>query len=202
MEYEAEKNRLVVGLGNPGRRYVRTRHNVGWMVLEALRARLAVDSGRLAFGGQLYNVRPGVTDGTPLRVALFEPHTYMNRSGEAVKGLIAFYKINCRDILVVLDDMALLPGMLRVRASGSGGGHNGLMDVLRLLGTEEVPRLRVGIGPSPPEMDPADYVLGPFAPGEMELIAPAVQLAADAVQDWINSDIKNVMEKYNRKTET
>ncbi len=199
MDYETGRTKFVVGLGNPGRRYARTRHNVGWMVLAKLRERWAVGGGRASFAGQVYDGRSVAPDGVSRRVMLFEPHLYMNRSGEAVKGLLSFYKPDHRDVLVVLDDMALPAGRLRARASGSGGGHNGLKDVLRLLGTDELPRLRIGIGESPPEMDPADYVLTPFGSGEMEIMDPAIEQAADAVEDWAHRDINYVMETYNRR---
>lgn len=169
------------------------------MVLETLRDRWNIDGGRAAFCGRVYDGTVSGPDGTARRVMLFEPQLYMNRSGEAVKGLVNFYKIDPRDLLLVLDDMALPLGRIRARAGGSAGGHNGLNDALRLLGTDQVPRVRIGIGAAPPEMDPADYVLEPFAPGEMETIAPAIELAADAVENWIHRGINYVMETYNRK---
>ena len=140
-------------------------------------------------------------DGTVAKVVLFEPLLYMNRSGEAVKGLVEYYKTSHQDVLVVLDDMALPLGKLRLRASGSAGGHNGLDDVLKLLGTQDVPRLRVGVGASPPEMDPADYVLSPFAASEKEIIDQVIGRAAKAVEDWMERDIEQVMEEYNRKAD-
>jgi len=202
MDCLAETTKLIVGLGNPGRRYAKTRHNVGWMVLAEARRRWGLaDEGRKAFGGEVYDARRAAPDGASRRVMLFEPHMYMNRSGEAVAGLAAFYKADCRNLLIVMDDMDLPVGALRVRARGSAGGHKGLDDVLRLLGTQDVPRLRLGIGSPPPPMDAIDFVLGAFDDAELASIAPAVTRAADAVDDWIAWGIQAVMDKYNRKVE-
>ena len=201
MDQQAERTRFVVALGNPGRRYARTRHNVGWFVSTALRKRWNAEKGRRAFGGRLLDLRPAVADGQPRRVMLFEPLTYMNRSGEAAATLVGFYKADWTDVLVVLDDMALPPGKLRARAGGSDGGHNGLKDVLAMAGTQEVPRLRIGIGPPPAGMDAIDYVLTAFGDEQKQTIDKAVDKAADAVEDWIEFDIKYVMDKYNAETE-
>jgi PTH1 family peptidyl-tRNA hydrolase len=132
-------------------------------------------------------------------VLLFQPQTFMNRSGLAVAGLMRYYKAECRDLLVVLDDMALPLGQLRFRARGSSGGHKGLADVLAALGSEQVPRLRIGIGAAPPEMDGADYVLTAFGPEEQETLSRAVRQAVLAVEDWIATGLTGAMEKYNRK---
>ena len=200
MDYQHAQTRFVVGLGNPGRRYARTRHNVGWLVLAVLRKRWAIAQGKMAFGGELFDGGPVGQAGAQRRVMLFEPHMYMNRSGSAVKGLMVFYEAQPRDVLVVLDDMALPLGALRARASGSGGGHNGLKDILKVLTTHDIPRVRVGIGPAAAGTDGVDYVLGTFAPQELEIIEETVERAADAVEDWIAYDINRVMDKYNRKT--
>ena len=189
--------KLVVGLGNPGSRYARTRHNVGWMVLEALRQRWNWDGGRKMFGGLLYDGRATGPDGQSQRVLLLEPHTYMNASGQAVATAAGFHKVPPCDVLVVLDDMALELGRLRVRPGGSAGGHNGLSDVLRALGTSEVGRLRVGIG-SPPPGAWIDFVLTAFSAEEQEVIRPAVKLAAAAVEDWVFRGMAWVMNHYNR----
>ncbi len=199
MDLPAESTRYIVGLGNPGRRYAKTRHNVGWMALAALRRRWAIGDGRAAFSGMMYEAR--LADQAASRVVLFEPQLYMNRSGEAVNGLISFYKADSRNVLVVLDDMALPLGRLRARANGSAGGHNGLKDILRHLGTDEVSRVRIGIGASPEQMDSADYVLAKFADEEIETVATTIERAADAVEDWIAKDIRYVMDNYNRPPE-
>jgi len=191
--------RFVVGLGNPGRRYVRTRHNAGFRVLETLRRRWQAPEPRKTFCGHVTDVRlPARAGGEARRVVLLAPQTYMNDSGKAVLEMTKFYKADCRDVLVVLDDLALPPGRLRARACGSAGGHKGLADILRVLGTERVPRLRIGIGAAPPEMEAEDYVLAKFGPQEGPTMEEAFDLAADAVEDWIFGDIECVMQEYNR----
>lgn len=169
--------------------------------MATLRRRWGVESGRKAFGGQLYDARPTRPDGRLRHVMLFEPLTYMNRSGEAANAMVSFYKADWQDVLVVLDDLALPPGRLRARAAGSDGGHNGLKDILALAGRQDVPRLRIGIGPPPGEMDAVNYVLTAFREDEKEIIDKAAGRAADAVEDWIAFDIKCVMDKYNAKEE-
>ncbi len=193
--------KFVVGLGNPGRRYAKTRHNIGWMVLDVLRRRWNVESGRKVFNGKLYETGPIGPEDKPHRVKLFEPLTYMNCSGQAVKGLATYYGADNNDILIVLDDMALPTGAIRARETGSAGGHNGLGDIVRLLASKDIPRLRVGIGSPPPEIDSADYVLMKFRDDEKETIQEAIERAATAVEDWIAFGMKYVMDKYNRKTD-
>ncbi len=196
---EKSDRRFVVGLGNPGRKYVKTRHNVGFQVLETLRSRWALDSGKDNFEGLTWDyhfARPGA----PLRrVTLLAPMTYMNDSGRSVRKLMDYYKADVSELLVVLDEMALPVAQLRLRPGGSAGGHNGLDDIVRACGTNDVPRLRIGIGAAPGVMEPSDYVLGKFGKDELEDIGSAIQLAADAVEDWLFGDISKVMEKYNRK---
>jgi len=186
-----------VGLGNPGRKYAATRHNVGFGVVEALVQRWDAPDGREAFGGVLYDARPTAPDGTGWRVMMLTPLTYMNDSGRAVRELTAFYKAQLDEIMVVLDDMALLTGQLRARRAGSAGGHKGLADVQAALGSEEVPRLRIGIGAPPEYMDATDYVLAPFGDDEAQTIRRALTRAAGAVEDWVFNGIEYVMDKYN-----
>jgi PTH1 family peptidyl-tRNA hydrolase len=193
------RQRVVVGLGNPGRRYRRTRHNVGFMVVRRLAERWQCPRPRKAFDGRLYEARASRGGRGTRRAWLFEPQTYVNRSGHAVRTLAGFYKLAARDVLVVLDDMALPTGRLRARAKGSSGGHNGLEDILRAFGGDELPRLRVGIGSPPPQMDPRDYVLSRFSAEEAEAMDRAVALAADAVEDWLFEDITYVMNTYNTR---
>jgi PTH1 family peptidyl-tRNA hydrolase len=190
------ERKFVVGLGNPGRKYRRTRHNVGFEALAELIARFSADGPREAFAGELWQARPA---GLDEQVLLLAPQTYMNRSGRAVAEMLRFYKASPGDLMVVYDDMALEAGQLRCRQGGSAGGHNGLADVIAALGTDEVPRLRIGIGAAPPRMDAADYVLGKFTEDEIAVIGPAVDAAADAVQDWLRHGIRYVMDRYNQK---
>jgi len=194
-----QRVRFVVGLGNPSRQYERTRHNVGFRVLESLRSRWLSRAGRSAFLGRLDDVRVE-RDARAIRVFLLEPQTFMNRSGQAVRQMVDFYKVeDLSCLLIVLDDLALEVGRLRLRGDGSAGGHNGLADILDRLGTTQVPRLRIGIGAKPPLMDQADYVLSAFTADEEEQIAPAVRRAAQAVEDWLFQDLSRVMETYNAK---
>ncbi len=196
---ETNDRRFVVGLGNPGRKYADTRHNVGFRVLEVLQNRWNLGSGKEEFEGLTWSHHFGRAGVGMRRVVLLAPMTYMNCSGRSVRKLLDFYKAEPSDLLVILDDLALPVAQLRIRAGGSAGGHNGLDDIIRACGTTEVDRLRIGIGPAPGIMDPKDYVLGKFAKSELEDIGCGIQLAADAVEDWIFGDLMQVMEKYNRK---
>ena len=191
----------MVGLGNPGRQYAQTRHNVGFRVVDLLASRWRAGEGKAAFGGQVWEVRPAGPQGASRQVVLFEPHTYMNRSGQAVRELAAFYKAEPGEMLVVLDVMNLPVGRVRLRAEGSSGGQKGLADVVGQLGTQAVPRLRIGIGAPPGRMDGADFVLSKFAPDDFEIIETAIQVAADAVNDWVFRGMNYAMEIYNRKPE-
>ncbi len=193
-----ERNRrIVLGLGNPGRRYVGTRHNVGFEVLETLRRRWG-GTPRTAFSSEIVETvfRPG---GEETRALLVAPQTYMNRSGQAAQKVVSFFKLPLDCVLVVMDDMALPTGAIRLRADGSAGGHNGLNDIQRALGGSAVPRLRIGIGAAPGPIDPADYVLGRFTAEELETIRPAVETAADAVETWAQEGINRAMDTYNRR---
>jgi PTH1 family peptidyl-tRNA hydrolase len=198
-EEQDERRRFVVGLGNPGPKYARTRHNVGFRVLEALRRRWDADPPRKAFGGEVCDARPARPGAGERRVLLLAPHTYMNRSGLAVRDMAEFHKAGLDEILVVLDDMDLPPGRVRARAGGSAGGQKGLADVLARLRSEQVPRLRIGIGRPPPSMDGTDFVLTRFHEEEEEIIEIAIQTAADAVEDWVFCGLTFVMEKYNKR---
>ncbi|MBS3733500.1 MAG: aminoacyl-tRNA hydrolase [Phycisphaerae bacterium] len=189
----------MIGLGNPGRRYKRTRHNVGFDVVDALVARWGLGRGRKGFGGRVYRARRRVGD-AERRVVLFKPLQYMNRSGGPVRDVTAFEKADRQDVLVVLDDLALNLGRIRARPSGSGGGHKGLRDVIAALGGQDVPRLRVGIGAPPPPMDATAYVLQRFAPDEHEAVERAIDRAADAVEDWLANGMAYVMDRYNRRS--
>jgi PTH1 family peptidyl-tRNA hydrolase len=200
-DQQADRRTFVVGLGNPGRQYAATRHNVGFRVVEALWRRWQAEVPRRAFGGLVCEARPSRPEAGTRRVVLLEPHTYMNCSGQAVQEMAAFYKAELNEILVVLDDMALPVGQLRARAGGSTGGQKGLADVLLRLGSQQVPRLRIGIGGPPGRMDGADFVLSKFADAEQEIIDVVIAQAAMAVEDWVFRGLDYVMERYNRKYE-
>jgi PTH1 family peptidyl-tRNA hydrolase len=183
--------RLVAGLGNPGREYQRTRHNVGFMVLD----RLAADAQLPWQFSSKWNAGWAKTD-----VILVKPATFMNRSGEAIAAIAYFYKIAAQEVLIVLDDFALPLGRLRLRAQGSSGGHNGLESVLDHFGTDSVPRLRVGIGSAPVE-GATDYVLGRFFEEEQPLLDATIRRAADAVKWAIDKGLIAAMNLFNQQPE-
>ncbi|MEX2185807.1 MAG: aminoacyl-tRNA hydrolase [Pirellulales bacterium] len=186
--------KLVVGLGNPGRKYIGTRHNIGFVVLDELSRRHATASARKAYGGEVVEANVGGE-----RLLLLAPHTYMNRSGQSVRQAVDFYKIEPADVLVVCDDMNLPLGQLRMRIKGSDGGQKGLADIIRHLGTDELSRLRVGIDRPPENWDGVDYVLGKFTKAENEEMAIAVPRAADAVAVWAAEGAEACMNRFNSK---
>lgn len=189
-EPATSNRRLVVGLGNPGVEYRGTRHNVGFQVVECLADRLGVARARTRFAGELLETRGG---GGP--VLLLKPSTYMNRSGRSVAEAVHYYALELSWVMVVCDDFNLPLGRLRFRRSGSHGGQKGLMDIIARLGTDQFPRLRIGI--AAPDGDAIDHVLGRFAPEEIPVINEAVSTAATAVEQWLASDIEAVMNTYN-----
>jgi peptidyl-tRNA hydrolase, PTH1 family len=184
--------KLLVGLGNPGPRYRETRHNVGFQVIDELARRGAVSGWREAFNALTART---VAAGQP--AVLAKPVTFMNLSGEAVAGVASFYKIEPADVLIVLDEAALPLGRLRARRRGTAGGHNGLKSVIERLGTDEVPRLRIGVGRGDLRRDLADHVLSKFEPGEREMVEAAVLRAADAADMFVAEGIERVMNAFN-----
>ncbi|MHC4947591.1 MAG: aminoacyl-tRNA hydrolase [Planctomycetota bacterium] len=189
--------KIVAGLGNPGVEHQRTRHNVGYDVLDRLARRYA--PGAPARGRFHGAVIEAVVDTE--KVLLLKPLTYMNRSGTSVGEAVRFYKLEPEtDLLVLVDDIALPCGAIRLRGSGGTGGHNGLADVDRKLGTSAWARLRIGIDP-PGTIPQSDYVLGRFRPEQLEQVEPALDRAAEAAVCWINHGIIETMNRFNRKTE-
>ena len=184
--------KLLVGLGNPGHAYEGTRHNVGFEVLEVLARRAGNPPRRQRFQGE---AAQAVIRGCP--VLLLWPLTWMNLSGSSVLAARDFFKIEHSDILVICDDFNLVSGTIRMRPTGSAGGQNGLGDILRRIGGQDVPRLRVGIGPVPSGWKPADFVLGRFSKAERDAVAPLVERAADAAEDWVAVGIQAAMNRYN-----
>ncbi|MHC4386322.1 MAG: aminoacyl-tRNA hydrolase [Planctomycetota bacterium] len=185
--------KLIAGLGNPGNEYEGTRHNIGFMVADALAERLGASIRRKKFNAMVEEVH---AEGTKL--LLVKPQHYMNRSGHAVATAAGFYKLASTDVLVVTDDMALDVGRIRLRAKGSSGGHNGLKDIIARIGSDNFPRLRVGIGDSG-QMDAADYVLSRFSADEREIIDGVVQTAVEAVLCWLRDGVDIAMTRYNTK---
>lgn len=185
--------KMVVGLGNPGARYAETRHNVGFLVVDQLADRHGVARPRWKFQALLGEARIGSET-----VWLLQPQTYMNLSGEAVAAAVRFYQIDLVDLLVVCDDLNLPLGCLRFRRKGSDGGHKGLRSVITCLGTEEFPRLRLGIGqPEDPSMEAVDYVLSRFRDDEIEALNQALGRAADGVEKWVQEGIEAAMNQFN-----
>ena len=184
--------KLIVGLGNPGKQYVDTRHNVGFDLLAELANRHAAGSPKKKFHAELREASIG---GQP--VLLMAPQTFMNLSGQAVQPARDFYKIENEDLLVVCDDFALPIGKLRMRASGSAGGQKGLSDIIQRFGADTIPRLRIGIGPLPPSWDAAGFVLGKFSLEERNAITKSIQKAADVVAIWVREGIVKAMNENN-----
>jgi len=183
---------MIVGLGNPGKKYAETRHNVGFKAVDLLAETIGIEISKRSFGARL-----GKGNVAGKSVMLLKPWQYMNRSGQSVADAIGFYKLHLCDVLVVLDDMWLEPGQIRLREKGSAGGHNGLTDVLEKLGTENVPRLRVGIGQCAAD-DAVDYVLGEPDKKEGGLIKEGIVRARDAAICWLEEGTRAAMAKFNR----
>ena len=186
--------KLIVGLGNPGRRYAETRHNVGFAVAAKLLPKISASSAREKFNGELAE---GTMDGE--KVAVLCPMTFMNASGDSVRRAVDFYKIEPAgdDLLVICDDLNLSSGRLRIRRGGSAGGQKGLADIIRVLATDQVPRLRIGIDRPPEHMDVVDYVLGKFGPEDRDMIEQVYDLAATACADWVRQGTLFTMNRYN-----
>lgn len=197
--------KLIVGLGNPGREYVATRHNVGFEVLDRFATRLGLiskesDFDRMAranFEGLALDGPATLSGGVQERVLLLKPMTFMNLSGRSVQAAKAFYQLSGTDLMIVLDDIALPCGKVRLRQAGSPGGHNGLRDIERALGTDAYPRLRVGIDPPPPRVPQKDYVLGRFSEEQRKSLCPAIDRAGDALLDWMENGIVSAMNRFN-----
>ncbi|MFG0306462.1 MAG: aminoacyl-tRNA hydrolase [Phycisphaerales bacterium JB040] len=188
--------KLVVGLGNPGREYEHTRHNAGWLALDVLAARHAPGGVATSkFGAAMLDARLGGD-----KVVLLKPMKFMNRSGGPVAEAVAFYKLDpARDLVVLVDEVALPVGHVRVRASGGTGGHNGLADLDRALGGRDYARVRIGVGAVPRLMDKADWVLSRFMPEERDDADRSFGLAADAVEACLTEGTDAAMNRFNKK---
>lgn len=185
---------LIVGLGNPTKEYERTRHNAGFGAVDMLADKLNVTVAERKHKGLCGK---GMIGGE--KVILLKPQTYMNLSGESVRSAADFYKIDPEHIIVMYDDIDLDVGKLRVRARGSAGGHNGIKNIIAHLGTQEFPRVRIGVGAKPDRMDLADYVLGRFSQVERQVMEDAFKEAAEAAIAIVEDGIDAAMNRFNRK---
>ena len=181
---------LIVGLGNPGTKYEKTRHNMGFRVLDLLSEETGIEVTKEVFNGLLGRGKIFDND-----VLLFKPTTYMNLSGTAVQQVVHYFKVNIDDIIVVYDDMALAPGTIRMRIQGSSGGQKGIQNIIEQLGTDKIKRIRVGIGE--PTDNAIDYVLGKPTKEEEPLINDAVIRSVDAIKEALKSSFEKAMTKYN-----
>jgi PTH1 family peptidyl-tRNA hydrolase len=187
---------LLVGFGNPGREYINTRHNIGFMLIDRLAVRLNAHGMKLQSKAivmsALYEER---------KVILAKPQTYMNLSGQSVQGLLHFYKMPPENLLVAHDDLDLPFGTLRIRPAGGPGGQRGMASTIEQLGTKEFPRLRLGIGRPPGRMDPKDYVLQDFSKDDIKLLPEVLDRAADAALEFVIKGLNAAMNKYNGSIE-
>ena len=189
---------IIAGLGNPTEQYAGTRHNVGFDVIDALADKYNISvEGRKnrAFIGK------GVIEGQ--KVILVKPQTFMNLSGESIRGLVDYYKIDPEtELLVIYDDISLDVGQLRIRKKGSAGGHNGIKNIISHLGTDVFPRIKVGVGEKPKGYDLADYVLGHFSKEDRSIMEEGYENAVEAIKLFLAGEIDAAMNEYNRKAKT
>lgn len=183
---------IVAGLGNPGLEYENTRHNAGFLTMEELAKQCGAKLDQMKFKSDCGEAMLG-----EVRCLLMKPTTYMNLSGDAIAAAANFYKIPSEQVLVIYDDISLPPGKLRLRRKGSAGGHNGIKSIIAQLGTEEFPRIRVGVGAKPnPQYDLADWVLSKFSEEDMKALQPALEHAADAAKKIVSGDMNGAMNLY------
>jgi PTH1 family peptidyl-tRNA hydrolase len=187
--------KLIVGLGNPGPEYQKTRHNAGFLAVDRFVQRHALDGPRSKFHAGLWEGAVFL-QGKGHRVLVMQPMTYMNRSGLSVGEAVAFYKLQPADVMVLVDDLALESGVIRLRASGGAGGHNGLKDIQRSLGTQDYPRLRIGID-SKGLSNQVDYVLGRFTEEQLAAVQPALVRSCEAIECWLSEGIEKAMTSFN-----
>ena len=191
-----ETSYLLVGLGNPGREYRDSRHNVGFMLLDRIAVRLGargmkVQSKAIVINS-MYEDR---------KLILAKPQTYMNLSGQSVQGLIHFYKLPLTNVLIAYDDLDIPFGTIRIRPGGGPGGQRGMASTIEQLGTNDFPRLRIGIGRPPGKMDPAAYILQDFTRAEMKILSEILDRAADAALEFVVNGLDKAMNKYNGSIE-
>lgn len=183
---------IIAGLGNPGREYEGSRHNVGFMTLDELAGRYLIDvreKAHKALTGK------GMIEGN--KVILVKPQTYMNLSGESIRSVLDYYKVEPSEFIVIYDDISLEPGQIRIRKKGSAGGHNGIKNIIAHLGTQEFPRIRIGVGEKPERMDLADYVLSRFSKDEKEAMDQSFRDGAAAAVSMMSEGIDEAMNRFN-----
>ena len=186
---------LVVGLGNPGPKYESTRHNAGFMAVDAIAEKQSAVWKKTKWNAHTAECRMGDN-----RVLLIKPQTFMNNSGEAVSAIAKFYKMAPEHIIVLFDDISLSVGRLRIRRSGSDGGHNGCKDIIQLMGSDNIPRVKIGVGEKPhPDYDLKDWVLSNFKKDETESLKTAIENAGEAVLDMVSGKTDAAMNKFNKK---
>lgn len=184
---------LIVGLGNPGKEYTNTRHNIGFEVADAICSKHDIKLNKEKFRAILGEGRIGSE-----RVIIAKPQTYMNLSGESVREIADWYKIEDENIIIIYDDISLPTGFLRIREKGSAGGHNGIKNIIYQLGSDVFPRIKIGVGkPENSDYDMKDYVLGKFSKEETEILIKTAIRAVSAVEEIISADAKSAMNKYN-----
>jgi PTH1 family peptidyl-tRNA hydrolase len=186
------QRRVIVGLGNPGNEYARTRHNAGFQVIDRL-----AEKHSLKFSKMMSHAIVAVGEIDGVKVVLAKPQTFMNDSGSAVGPIAKFYKTPPDGVLVIYDDLDLPVAQVRMRKFGGSGGHNGMKSIIARLGTDAFPRMRMGIGRPPGRMDPMDYVLEPFSKADMELMQVSYDRAIDGIERWLRDDIDRVMNVVN-----
>lgn len=183
---------IIAGLGNPGRQYEGTRHNAGFQVIDILADRMGIAVDEKKFKGCYGKGMIGSE-----KVVLLKPQTFMNLSGESVRAAADFYKVEPDHMIIIYDDISLDPGNLRIRLKGSAGGHNGIKNIIAHLGTQEFPRIKVGVGSKPPRMDLADYVLSRFSSEDQKIMEEAYQAAAQAAEMMIIQGSEAAMNHFN-----
>ncbi|KAB2458759.1 aminoacyl-tRNA hydrolase [Bacillus sp. CH126_4D] len=191
-ESSGTRMKLIVGLGNPGREYELTRHNIGFMAIDELAKRWNISLNEQKFKGVF---GAGFVNGE--KVILLKPLTYMNLSGESIRPLMDYYKIDVDDFVVLYDDLDIPVGKLRLRMKGSAGGHNGVKSTISHLGTQEFQRIRMGIDRPKNGMKVVDYVLGRFTSEEIPDVSHSIEKAADACEEWLNKPFLQIMNTFN-----
>lgn len=186
--------KLIIGLGNPGKEYDKTRHNIGFEAIDAIANAHNISVNKSKFKGLFGEGFIGTS-----KVILVKPQTYMNLSGESITAFISWYKVDPKDILVIYDDVSLSLGLLRIRQKGSAGGHNGIKSIIQHHGTNEFQRIKIGVGEKPQGWDLADYVLSRFSNSEMKLMDTTMEDVAGATQMIIEKGIQEAMNAYNPK---